>query len=415
MESHTPKYGDPKRSPTAHVEPDSVEDALTTRVEEVERKLQNQKIEYTTKIADLEKKLKETMVALAPGRQVGFSQSTDSERSPPHLDLAQPASPFFPQFIFPQTPLKKFKKRFDDPFGVEIEVEIHILRDIGKLIICILFCVFAIFISCVSMVIGHERVPESEPLPDIFLSNTPVIPWAFMASELIIVTLSCLFISLLMVHRWRLVILCRFFIIMGCILIMRSATIFCTTLSVPSPHLDCKAETHTTFEARWEKIIDIFSGLGASVAGVQTCGDYMFSGHTSVATTLALFVVEYGPSDWTNLQIIVYSLNIFAAFFVLAGHEHYSIDVILAYYISSRLFSSYHYFAMVQSSMRSNVEKSWFYNARKLPFYHYVEDDHLGICPNQYEWPHHGFARFAGEIKEFFVKNRGTTAKLKKR
>lgn len=45
----------------------------------------------------------------------------------------------------------------------------------------------------------------------------------------------------------------------------------------------------------WGKIqraLAIWSGFGMTLTGVQTCGDYMFSGHTVVITMLNFFVTE---------------------------------------------------------------------------------------------------------------------------
>ena len=51
-------------------------------------------------------------------------------------------------------------------------------------------------------------------------------------------------------------------------------------------------------------------------------------------------ITEYGPR-WAWMQALAYILNTFGAFFVLAGHEHYTLDVLMALYITSRMCSHY--------------------------------------------------------------------------
>ena len=76
-------------------------------------------------------------------------------------------------------------------------------------------------------------------------------------------------------------------------------------------------------------------------------------------------------------------LNMFGIFFILAAHEHYSIDVFIAFYITSRLFLYYHTLANNQALMSrdSKRTKVWF------PLFSYFESGVDGIVPNQYEWP----------------------------
>lgn len=76
-------------------------------------------------------------------------------------------------------------------------------------------------------------------------------------------------------------------------------------------------------------------------------------------------------------------MNIFAIFFILAAHEHYSIDVFVAFYITSRLFLYYHSLSNNRVLRQPDCTRTriWF------PLFSYFESSINGIVPNEYEWP----------------------------
>uniref|UniRef100_A0A182WI09 Sphingomyelin synthase-like domain-containing protein n=1 Tax=Anopheles minimus TaxID=112268 RepID=A0A182WI09_9DIPT len=250
------------------------------------------------------------------------------------------------------------------------------------------------WITAFVMVVVHERVPDMKkypPLPDIFLDNVPHIPWAFHMCEVTGTILFCIWICVLVVHKHRMVLLRRFFALAGTVFLLRCVTMLITSLSVPGTHLECTPHDHKFDDSnvritemiylRISRAYTIWSGLGMSIQGVRTCGDYMFSGHTVALTLLNFFITEYTPRNLYFLHTLTWLLNMFGIFFILAAHEHYSIDVFVAFYITSRLFLYYHTLANNQALMShdSNRTRIWF------PMFSYFESSVDGIIPNEYD------------------------------
>lgn len=250
------------------------------------------------------------------------------------------------------------------------------------------------WITSFVMVIVHERVPDMKrypPLPDIFLDNVPHIPWAFHMCEITGTLLFSIWSCVCIFHKYRMVLLRRFFALAGTVFLLRCVTMLITSLSVPGTHLQCNQNDYkvddnnlTLSEAvslRISRAYTIWSGLGMSIQGVRTCGDYMFSGHTVALTLLNFFITEYTPRNLYFLHTLTWLLNMFGIFFILAAHEHYSIDVFVAFYITSRLFLYYHTLANNQALMSrdSNRTRIWF------PMFSYFENSVDGIIPNEFD------------------------------
>ncbi|XP_006011944.1 sphingomyelin synthase-related protein 1 isoform X1 [Latimeria chalumnae] len=251
----------------------------------------------------------------------------------------------------------------------------------------VLSCIYVFIVfgfTSFVMVIVHERVPDMQtypPLPDIFLDSVPRIPWAFAMAEVCGVVLCTIWMLVLLLHKHRSVLLRRMCSLMGTVFMLRCVTMFVTSLSVPGQHLQCSGKLHDNMWGKLQRAYAIWSGFGMTLTGVHTCGDYMFSGHTVVLTMLNFFVTEYTPRNWNFLHTLSWVLNLFGIFFILAAHEHYSIDVFIAFYITTRLFLYYHTLANTRAYQQSRRARIWF------PMFSFFECNISGTVPNEYGWP----------------------------
>ncbi|VDM23026.1 unnamed protein product [Wuchereria bancrofti] len=176
-----------------------------------------------------------------------------------------------------------------------------------KLTIAFCYCTSSLLITAFVMVLVHDRVPDMKtypPLPDIVLDNLPLIPWAFQVCEGIAVFLALLWFTILFFHKHRVVIMRRMFSLVGTVFLLRCVTMLITSLSVPGPHLECRSQ-----EMEDER-------------------SFQFPEVQFLVNT---------PDSWHILHTFTWVLNLFGIFFILAGHEHYSIDVFVAFCISSRI------------------------------------------------------------------------------
>ncbi|XP_063532698.1 ceramide phosphoethanolamine synthase [Cydia strobilella] len=264
--------------------------------------------------------------------------------------------------------------------------------EIWKTALALGYVFLVTWVTAVVMVIVHDKVPDMKkypPLPDLFLDNVPHIPWAFDMCEITGSLLLAIWLVVLLFHKHRFILLRRFFALAGTVFLLRCFTMLITSLSVPGSHLKCEPRSYppaddlTVWGRRLRQAYEIWSGAGMSVRGVRTCGDYMFSGHTVALTLLNFFITEYTSRSLYLLHILTWVMNMFGIFFILAAHEHYSIDVFIAFYITSRLFLYYHTLSNNQALMRNDSSRTriWF------PLLSFFEAEVDGIVPNEFESP----------------------------
>jgi len=208
------------------------------------------------------------------------------------------------------------------------------------------------------IVLNNDRVPRDQPpLPDIVLEFSPSSPYAFQLAEFIVFTLivTMAIVGLLHQHRW--IVFRRLFVNMGLLYIARGLCLYITTLPNPKLGKEC-ALPATSLSETWTRVFALFSRMGLSVAGQNYCGDLIFSGHSSGLIGLYLYITEYTPPHQRLLRSVAFILSTFGVFLVLVSREHYTIDVLVAYYLCTRLHWTYHTIANIpalQKHSRSNL------------------------------------------------------------
>ena len=177
--------------------------------------------------------------------------------------------------------------------------------------------------------------PPNSHSKKIFLSST-----LFQLTEYLGLLQVSQLVLLLFLHRSKFIILRRLSFVTGTLYLYRSATTLVTSLPIPGHYITCKHKydgsiSITTFIYN---IFKVLLGGGTHISGSGTaCGDYLFSGHTVILLVCTIFTVHYTKSLWNyrfykTWKYLNITVTVVGVFGVILSHEHYTIDVVCAYY-----------------------------------------------------------------------------------
>lgn len=169
--------------------------------------------------------------------------------------------------------------------------------------------------------VGRPR----QPCPDLCLEHLPYHPWAFRFSEVVIFLegLCCL-----TVMDWDLAE--KLIAVWSRVLLIRSLLLVTTGLPVPDHRFNPEKLGGSWFET-FKAAGRIILGMGLTLTGVYVCGDYALSGHTASLTLLELAAEGSYP-------ILIPILWILGIVGVLISHEHYTLDIIVGWFITRALW-----------------------------------------------------------------------------
>ncbi|XP_001604236.1 phosphatidylcholine:ceramide cholinephosphotransferase 2 isoform X3 [Nasonia vitripennis] len=260
-----------------------------------------------------------------------------------------------------------------------------------KTFFAFLFMVVNFILTTASLAMVHERVPDRTtygPLPDVVLDHVAAQDWALNVSEILIMIMSNSAIVFIIFHKHRFIVVRRIFLLMGLLYMMRSITMYVTVLPMSSKTYYCSPKANNTSPLLVSKrVLQLISGFGLSINGKHTyCGDFIYSGHTVVLVLSYLIIKEYSPKKCHPVHWLAGISSFVGVIMVLISHGHYTVDVIIAYYVTTRLWYIYHTMAnnahLKQYGPNNFLARLWWF-----PLFRYFEKNVSGTLPRQYEWP----------------------------
>ena len=162
-----------------------------------------------------------------------------------------------------------------------------------KTFISFLFLVTGFLATTTSLALTHDRVPDTEPLPDIVLDTIIYQQWGLDVSEILLMVSTGTAFLVVMLHSHRLIILRRIWLLLGILYYYRAITMFITVLPKADKTYICQPRSdNITMGLVVNRVFTLISGGGLSINGKQVyCGDYIFSGHT-VTLTLGYHAIK---------------------------------------------------------------------------------------------------------------------------
>lgn len=263
-------------------------------------------------------------------------------------------------------------------------------KEIWKTIIALLMLAFNFLLATVSLSMVHDRVPDREtygPLPDILLDNVKPLDWALDVSEILIMVVVNSCIVLVTFHKHRFIVMRRIFLLTSLLYFMRSITMYVTVLPISSTTYYCSPKENATALVIMKRAFQLISGFGLSINGKHTyCGDYIYSGHTVTLVMGYLIIAEYSPKKFWIVHWLAWCASLTGITMVLLAHGHYTVDVLIAYYVTTRLFWTYHTLANNSLLLKQNgnnyIGREWWFF-----IFRYFEKNVRGPVPLQYDCP----------------------------
>ncbi|CDW55757.1 PAP2 C domain containing protein [Trichuris trichiura] len=210
----------------------------------------------------------------------------------------------------------------------------------------------------------HERVPETAPLPDLFFSLTPHFPKALAASEYLIIVSTVMMLAVCFLHRHRWILLRRVFCMLALLYLSRCVCMLVTQVPVADPTYFCS--TAAVQRCRFEYIRKAYLLRGLYI-------------HNVLHGRKGINFID-SPRRFWQLHLVVWLVSASGILCILLSRGHYTVDVVIAYFVTTRMFWLYHTMAN-NPELKVDEQECWF------PLFRYMESNVAPSVPRQFEWP----------------------------
>lgn len=289
--------------------------------------------------------------------------------------------------LLPEDPLVNTKR------GQEPEVFSLYPKEYHKTVLALCLMILSTMFNGIVAALVTDLVPRT-PMPDILFKIFPEQAWAWQVSDTITMTLSFVHIVFGMLHKHRWIITRRFCFISSQLYLLRGVCMAVTWVAVPGVYHATRCVPLAKPELYWETIIVRITrfmlslGLSAEADGNHhLCGDLIFSGHTLIVVLSWYSLDIHLPHKRCRfLRILAGLAALFAMAMIVLCRMHYTVDVVLAFAITTSYFIIYHTIVLNQTDnqWRSyTILVFWI-----LPIMEYFEKNvPRAKLPRELEWP----------------------------
>ncbi|KAK6103547.1 PAP2 C-terminal family protein [Brugia pahangi] len=260
-----------------------------------------------------------------------------------------------------------------------------------KTFICFLALLVSLILNQLVICLAHD-ITSRNALPDLVFTLVPEQEWALAVGDMLTCIAGIIALGFIAVfHRYRIIVLRRLIFTITVLYTFRAICLSVTHIPASyqnNYHKCMKPNYQVTVLSVLKRFAQHSFKLGLQISenGKLICGDLLFSGHTIFVSTTTFYFNHYSPHSIWPLRWCLILICIGGMICLSISRTHYSVDVLIAYWLSSFFFSLYHSFILLPHHVRIRTRAY----RRLLLFWTMYELEvnvPSGRLQNEIEWP----------------------------